>query len=1042
MKAISLTAALILMLAAVPAMAYGTGSCENLCGEYSGEPDDCHCDSACMTFNDCCDDVCLACPDLGDCIDWNCGDGNCDAGIGESCTYCINDCACPDGQSCYEDACCETSCDGLLCGDDGCGGTCGDCEAGFVCDDQGQCIEAPKCEVAKPIACGDLIELDNTGYQNLLNDYSCSGFDESGPEVGFEFVALVDEEITVSIEDGDIDLDLFLLEGACTAEECLDYTGISASFEVLHGLTYYIVVDGYKGDAGPFTLTLVCPSTCGDGTCQGAEGCEECPEDCLCEDGQTCFEDACCTPVCDGEACTDDGCGGLCPCPDEGDICFEETCCTPSCDGKVCGDDGCGADCGECDLGYVCDDAGLCGEAPKCEAPEAIKCGEVHDGDTTQFQNLLDDYECASFDESGPEVGYMFTALATEEISVSVESGDEDLDVFLLEEMCSADACLDYVLSSGEIEVEEGKSYFIVVDGWQGAAGPFELSVACPSDCGNGFCQDTEGCESCPEDCTCPDGESCYKDECCVPSCEGKLCGGDGCGGDCGACDAGFFCKDGGCLENTCPDEGDIPDCWDGCTTGSWVGDNICDSAFKCEDYNWDDGDCDPCYPSCEGQECGSNGCGGSCGECEDGLVCDDANCITQDGCVAWDGPGCGGCACEECVIAMDSYCGTSSWDSICVGECENECGGCVPPVFCDPACEPGFECIDEECVPCEPDCDGLACGNDGCGGSCGECVAGEDCMGGLCVNPNSCAGNCGGNADSGCFCDELCFDNNDCCPGICGDCPDIGLCAAFACGNDECEAEAGEDCMLCPIDCGCGPDCGLCPSGFVCTDDNICEADCVPTCEGKDCGPDLCGGFCGECEDGFICTNDGLCEEECVADCTDLDCGDDGCGGSCGECSDGFVCNNDGLCEEECVPACDGLDCGDDGCGGSCGECGQGLVCNDDGLCEAECVPECAGKDCGDDGCGDVCGDCAANAECIEGSCQLIIEEDVVTDAEGDSTVPSGDVQTDASDDGGDGGDDGCSTSGSGGSAAALWLLLALAGLLYGLRRRNAWTA
>ena len=69
---------------------------------------------------------------------------------------------------------------------------------------------------------------------------------------------------------------------------------------------------------------------------------------------------------------------------------------------------------------------------------------------------------------------------------------------------------------------------------------------------------------------------------------------------------------------------------------------------------------------------------------------------------------------------------------------------------------------------------------------------------------------------------------------------------------------------------------------------------ECIPDCEGRECGPDGCGGSCGECDPGVDCI-DGQCEE-CIPDCTGRECGDDGCGGSCGECDPGEICE-DGLC-------------------------------------------------------------------------------------------------------------------------------------------------
>ena len=45
-----------------------------------------------------------------------------------------------------------------------------------------------------------------------------------------------------------------------------------------------------------------------------------------------------------------------------------------------------------------------------------------------------------------------------------------------------------------------------------------------------------------------------------------------------------------------------------------------------------------------------------------------------------------------------------------------------------------GYTCIDpEQCVPV---CDGMSCGDDGCGGSCGTCDPAMNCVSGNCLDP------------------------------------------------------------------------------------------------------------------------------------------------------------------------------------------------------------------------------------------------------------------------------------------------------------------
>ncbi len=97
-------------------------------------------------------------------------------------------------------------------------------------------------------------------------------------------------------------------------------------------------------------------------------------------------------------------------------------------------------------------------------------------------------------------------------------------------------------------------------------------------------------------------------------------------------------------------------------------------------------------------------------------------------------------------------------------------------------------------------------------------------------------------------------------------------------------------------------------PTDLTAPDDNVTDlvdGQCLPACQGKECGPDGCGGLCGKCPDvAPVCGDDGMCQFECQPDCADKECGPDGCNGSCGEC-DGGNCA-DGLCQPDCpAPEC-----------------------------------------------------------------------------------------------------------------------------------------
>jgi len=69
-------------------------------------------------------------------------------------------------------------------------------------------------------------------------------------------------------------------------------------------------------------------SLCGDGACGPDEGCGDCPEDCPCEGDELCLDGVCCAPDCDGKTCGDDGCGGSCGTCELGDDCEDGACVT------------------------------------------------------------------------------------------------------------------------------------------------------------------------------------------------------------------------------------------------------------------------------------------------------------------------------------------------------------------------------------------------------------------------------------------------------------------------------------------------------------------------------------------------------------------------------------------------------------------------------------------------------------------------------------------------------------------------------------------
>ena len=699
---------------------------------------------------------------------------------------------------------------------------------------------------------------------------------------------------------------------------------------------------------------------------QAPRACGACPVQC--QDGA-----AACSPDCAG-AC------GSCP---DGAFCLEEGgCYTPQCAGVQCGLDPNGYSCGVCPPGSVCLEAlGV--------------CGVLTDG-------------CAPRPEPGCD------GCACEACVCATYPG----------------CCTDQwdLFCAGACEVECGAD-----------------CSGCPPDA---TCDDVACGSFCGLDCgACPAGEVCLDNACCAPTCDGKACGGDGCGGTCGACEGTDQCANGQCVPcvpacggKACGDDGcggSCGVCLDGelcmadgtCGVGACAG--LCGGgapagcANQCQCYCDEEcfqyGDCCEgvcqacgdlagcCVPACEGKACGDDGCGGSCGACAAGTVCDDAG------------------QCAACAPACE---GKACGDDGCGGSCG--------------ACEGTDHCVNGQCAACAPSCAGKACGDDGCGGSCGACEGTDQCVDGQC---DGCQGltyegccDVDGDAVAITWCQDGALQAQQCPDGSCGWNLQNGY---YDCGFDGADPE-GQFPLACPWcapgcdgktcgDDGCGGSCGVCPEGTACGDTGQCEA-CAPSCDGKACGDDGCGGSCGSCPSELECDEGapgGAACVSCAPKCQGKACGDDGCGGSCGGCEPGVPCLASGLCDpcegltmagccalgvnhwcEQgvvktapcgdsgcgwspeggyylcgakgldpsgdnpiqcpwCLAACVGRECGDDGCGGSCGVCADGQVCDEAGACVAACAPECGGKECGPDGCGGACGACPPGQGCHEGSCQ-----------------------------------------------------------------------
>lgn len=214
------------------------------------------------------------------------------------------------------------------------------------------------------------------------------------------------------------------------------------------------------------------------------------------------------------------------------------------------------------------------------------------------------------------------------------------------------------------------------------------------------------------------------------------------------------------------------------------------------------DGDC--VGGTCDGPEDGYSGECGSDDDCTGpGWICDTNDCTEPVSCGEIGYTGCcdGSISrwCEEDSLQMVN-CGTDScgWDS---ANGFYECGFSGE----DPTGASPIECPGA----CVPSCYARDCGDDGCGGSCGECDDGWVCSVGVCE------------------------------PAVVEPSPDV---------IEQADVVQGDN--------GDRQDHDSVSNDGVVGDSSVC----VPFCPVGRCGPDGCGGQCSACPDGTYCGTGGTC--------------------------------------------------------------------------------------------------------------------------------------------------------------------------------------
>lgn len=476
---------------------------------------DCDDQDPCTTEDRCLEGICGG-SDFLDCDDGNpCTADNCQGGT------CISEpveVSCEDGNPCTTGDQCQN-------GKCASGGQQLDCDDGNPCTDdacssvEGCIHQANKkaCEDGDPCTLGDQCSggecATGPGLLNCDDNNSCT--QES-------CVPLEGCVVTVApapCDDND----------ACTADTCDVVSGECANVAI-NCDNLCLIPTPIGTDCG--CLPKLCDDNdfCTVGACQPDVGCVFTPEPGICDDQNPCTVDTCLTETgscdniavaCDDEnPCTADGCdpqSGEChfdglplegaSCSDgndctEPDLCVDGECtsgpdgCVELCTNGI-DDNGDGAiDCADAQ----CSDTGSCQEQ-ECLVASTLQCGFLAMG-TLPGEGVgnLDSYPCSPHSYPAVEQVFSFLSPCTGQVSFTVIAGmmgnmTSTVDVMALDQEsgCKASSCIAAGLMTGEFmkqakvtfDAIQGKTYYLVVEGRDGALGSFTMTSNCSCAWGN-----------------------------------------------------------------------------------------------------------------------------------------------------------------------------------------------------------------------------------------------------------------------------------------------------------------------------------------------------------------------------------------------------------------------------------------------------------------------------------------------------------------------------------------------------------------------------
>ncbi|MEE9373378.1 MAG: pre-peptidase C-terminal domain-containing protein, partial [Saprospiraceae bacterium] len=378
-------------------------------------------------------------------------------------------------------------------------------------------IQAQLCSSGTtPISFGvPIVGNNSTGTNNVSSGWGGTATDYSGPEIVYEFTLSSSKTIKVNLTNLQANLDLFL-DGNCDEgfNQGASMQSGTTDEEITINLspgTYQIIVEGRAGATSSFTLTMedvfciaATPITCSatlSGTTVGGIN-NKSTYSCVnfSETGPEAFYSFTVSSVTNVTIDLTNITGGDIDLFLMGGDCMSN-CLTRSTNSGLSDEqilynvnipgiyyiviDGYIGAASSFDLSLTC--------TSLCDNPTTITCGQTINGDTNTGTNSIDNYCGTTSDHSGKELVYAITMQAGEFLNVTLSGLTQNLDLFLLSNICDFNNCLAFSTSSNNTDeninfsVTVSGIYYIVIDGVAGVTSPFTLTSTCPNLCDSTF---------------------------------------------------------------------------------------------------------------------------------------------------------------------------------------------------------------------------------------------------------------------------------------------------------------------------------------------------------------------------------------------------------------------------------------------------------------------------------------------------------------------------------------------------------------------------